>query len=200
PDGHRDPSYLADLAAEQHVSTMHFVPSMLSVFASDLLSGNVSDPAVSERGGVRAVSLPSLRLLFASGEALPASTAARTRDALPGAALHNLYGPTEAAVDVTHHEVGPTDTADVPIGAPVWNTRLHVLDSQLRPVPVGVTGELYLAGVQLARGYVARPDLTADRFVAEPGGSEGSRMYRTGDLVRRRQDGSLTYVGRSDFQ
>ncbi|OZC99400.1 hypothetical protein CH275_22590 [Rhodococcus sp. 06-235-1A] len=200
PDGHRDPSYLADLAAEQRVSTMHFVPSMLSVFAADLLSGNVSDPAVSERGGVRAVSLPSLRLLFASGEALPASTAARTRDALPGAALHNLYGPTEAAVDVTHHEVGPTDTADVPIGAPVWNTRLHVLDAQLRPVPVGVTGELYLAGVQLARGYVARPDLTADRFVAEPGGSDGSRMYRTGDLVRRRQDGSLTYVGRSDFQ
>ncbi|MDJ0363477.1 amino acid adenylation domain-containing protein, partial [Rhodococcus sp. H29-C3] len=188
PDGHRDPNYLARLIADESVTTMHFVPSMLAVFVSEL-----------EARGTR---LPSLRMIFASGEALPAATAQRVFSALPHISLHNLYGPTEAAVDVTFHEVRP-DESVIPIGAPVWNTRVFVLDRRLSPVPVGVEGELYLAGVQLARGYVGRPDLTADRFVAHPvpeARVRGERLYRTGDVVRWNARGELDYVGRSDFQ
>ncbi|WP_430333760.1 non-ribosomal peptide synthase/polyketide synthase [Rhodococcus sp. ACT016] len=183
PDGHRDPSYLARVMVEQSVTTAHFVPSMLAVF--------VAEPA--------AARVDSLRLVFASGEALPAQTAERLR-AIAGARLHNLYGPTEAAVDVTFHEVTSADTASVPIGAPVWNTQVFVLDGRLHPVPAGVPGELYLAGVQLARGYVGRSDLTADRFVANPFGGPGERMYRTGDLVTWNGSGELEYIGRTDFQ
>ncbi|MBO0855806.1 MAG: amino acid adenylation domain-containing protein, partial [Nocardia sp.] len=184
PDGHRDPAYLADLIAAQGVTVMHFVPSMLAAFVATLAVEN----------GTRARSL-GLRNIFASGEALPASTAHRLRE-LTGARLHNLYGPTEAAVDVTYHEVIDADVESVPIGRPVFNTRVYVLDSRLRPVPVGVAGELYLAGDQLARGYVARADLTADRFVADPFDT-GRRMYRTGDLVVWTVDGELDYLGRT---
>ncbi|WP_241485165.1 condensation domain-containing protein, partial [Nocardiopsis potens] len=157
--------------------------------------------------------LPPLRRVFASGEALGADAAGRFAEVLPGVGLHNLYGPTEAAVDVTCFdalggtgEAASSETgASVPIGLPVWNTRVHVLDASLRPVPPGVPGELYLAGVQLARGYVGRPDLSADRFVACPFGSPGERMYRTGDLVRRRPGrdglpGPIEFLGRTDFQ
>ncbi|MGM7649073.1 amino acid adenylation domain-containing protein, partial [Nocardia sp. JW2] len=185
PDGHRDPAYLAELIAAESVTTAHFVPSMMSVFVAEL----AEDDGRAD----------SLRLVFASGEALPAPTAQRMR-ALTGAAVHNLYGPTEAAVDVTFHEVTDADTTSVPIGAPVFNTQVYVLDSRLHPVPVGVAGELYLAGVQLARGYVNRPDLTADRFVADPFGTDGARMYRTGDLVTWTEQGELEYLGRTDFQ
>ncbi|OQS16456.1 non-ribosomal peptide synthetase, partial [Nocardia donostiensis] len=188
PDGHRDPVYLAQLIAEQGITTVHFVPSMLSVFVSTL--GNGDAPGVPA---------PRLRQVFASGEALPAPTAARLRE-LTGARLHNLYGPTEAAVDVTYHEVTGADTVSVPIGRPVWNTRVYVLDARLHPVAPGVAGELYLAGDQLAVGYLGRPDLTADRFVADPFGAAGNRMYRTGDLVRWTATGELDYLGRTDFQ
>ncbi|MFI6367290.1 amino acid adenylation domain-containing protein [Nocardia sp. NPDC050630] len=181
-DGHRDPTYLRTVIAEYGVTTAHFVPSMLEVFL-----------AQPEFDGC-----PTLRTVFASGEALSAALAQRLR-ALTGVRLHNLYGPTEAAVDVTFHEVTDTDTLSVPIGAPVFNTRLSVLDSRLRPVPVGAAGELYLSGVQLARGYIGRPGLTAERFVADPSGS-ATRMYRTGDLVRWTTHGELEYLGRTDFQ
>nr|WP_243654735.1 non-ribosomal peptide synthase/polyketide synthase [Nocardia alba] len=193
PDGHRDPAYLAEIIATEGVTTAHFVPSMMSVFVAELAEST----AVALADGPQVAS--SLRLVFASGEALPAPTAQRMR-ALTGAALHNLYGPTEAAVDVTFHEVTDADTTSVPIGAPVFNTQVYVLDSRLHPTPVGVPGELYLAGVQLARGYVNRPDLTADRFVADPFGTDGARMYRTGDLVAWTADGELEYLGRTDFQ
>ncbi|MCA1006190.1 non-ribosomal peptide synthase/polyketide synthase [Rhodococcus hoagii] len=183
PDGHRDPAYLARVMVEQSVTTAHFVPSMLAVFVAEAAAQDVT----------------TLRNVFASGEALPASTAERFRE-ISGAALHNLYGPTEAAVDVTFHEVTAADEASVPIGAPVWNTQVFVLDGRLNPVPVGVPGELYLAGVQLARGYVGRSDLTADRFVANPFSDGGERMYRTGDLVTWTSDGELEYIGRTDFQ
>ncbi|WP_067861092.1 non-ribosomal peptide synthetase [Nocardia shimofusensis] len=189
PDGHRDPVYLARLIAEHRVTTVHFVPSMLAVFVATL----------AEHGEELRAGVASLRQVFASGEALPAATAQRLRE-LTGARLHNLYGPTEAAVDVTFHEVVDADVTSVPIGRPVWNTSVFVLDSRLRPVAPGVMGELYLAGDQLAVGYLSRPDLTADRFVADPFGPAGSRMYRTGDLVSWTRDGELNYLGRSDFQ
>ncbi|MEC3919457.1 non-ribosomal peptide synthase/polyketide synthase [Nocardia sp. CDC160] len=188
PDGHRDPAYLRAIIAEYGVTTAHFVPSMLDAFVSEL-----------EPAEIAGAELDSLRRVFASGEALPGPTAQRLR-ALTGASLHNLYGPTEAAVDVTFHEVTAADTVAVPIGAPVFNTRLYVLDARLRPVPVGTPGELYLSGVQLARGYVARPGLTAERFVADPFGAPGDAMYRTGDLVSWTDNGELEYLGRTDFQ
>ncbi len=183
PDGHRDPGYLSALIADRGVTTAHFVPSMLAEFVAAATAGQCA----------------SLRQVFCSGEALAPTTAeAFTR--LSSAGLFNLYGPTEAAVDVSAAEFTPDMTVTVPIGAPVWNTQLYVLDGRLHPVPVGVHGELYLAGVQLARGYLGRSDLTADRFVADPYGPSGTRMYRTGDVVRWRADGLLDYVGRRDFQ
>ncbi|MFM9570789.1 amino acid adenylation domain-containing protein [Streptomyces turgidiscabies] len=187
PDGHRDPAYLAGLIREQGVTTLHFVPSMLEAFLqSDEIT---ADPAWAA----------SLRNVFSSGEALPGAAAAHWHQ-LTGVPLHNLYGPTEAAVDVTYHAYDGAPGATVPIGRPVWNTGLRVLDSCLRAVPEGVPGELYLTGVQLARGYHARPGLTAERFVADPYGEPGTRMYRTGDLVRRRADGVIEYLGRTDRQ
>ncbi|MFI1916417.1 amino acid adenylation domain-containing protein [Nocardia sp. NPDC020380] len=188
PDGHRDPGYLARIIAEKGVTTAHFVPSMLSVFLTD----------TDVRG------CTGLKRVFCSGEALPAATVTEFHAALGAGAdapqLHNLYGPTEAAVDVTAWHCQP-GAADVPIGVPIWNTRTYVLDARLRPVAPGVVGELYLAGVQLARGYLGRPALTGDRFVANPF-TPGTRMYRTGDLVRWRagRSGVLEYLGRSDFQ
>jgi amino acid adenylation domain-containing protein/non-ribosomal peptide synthase protein (TIGR01720 family) len=183
PGGHRDPAYLVDVIVGNGVTTVHFVPSMLAVFTAE--------PAVA-----RCV---SVRRVFASGEALSASVASRMRGLVPGVRVHNLYGPTEASVDVTFHEVTDADVVGVPIGVPVWNTQVFVLDGWLRPVPVGVVGELYVGGVQLARGYRGRVDLTADRFVANPFGC-GSRLYRTGDRVRWLSGGELEYVGRVDFQ
>ncbi|WP_409495449.1 non-ribosomal peptide synthase/polyketide synthase [Amycolatopsis sp. cmx-11-12] len=184
PDGHRDPAYLARVIREREITTLHFVPSMLTAFLA-------SDEVTRDLG--------SLRQVFSSGEALTGEIATRWRS-LTGVPLHNLYGPTEAAVDVTFFDTRGSEGASVPIGRPVWNTRLHVLDGCLRPVPDGVAGELYLAGVQLARGYHGRPGLTAERFVADQFGEPGQRLYRTGDLVRRRADGELEYLGRTDRQ
>ncbi|WP_430333762.1 non-ribosomal peptide synthase/polyketide synthase [Rhodococcus sp. ACT016] len=189
PDGHRDPVYVANKIAEHAVTVTDFVPSMLTVFVANAPAG----------------SCDSLRDVFVIGEALPPETAADFRK-LCGAGLYNLYGPTEAAVSVTYYESGPQDTTTVPIGVAEWNTRAYVLDHRLRPAPIGRPGELYLAGDQLARGYVGRPDITSDRFVANPFGGidgigvAGERMYRTGDLVRWRTDGTLDYIGRTDFQ
>ncbi|MER0242572.1 amino acid adenylation domain-containing protein, partial [Streptomyces sp. HSW2009] len=187
PDGeHRDPALVAAAIGRHRVTVVHFVPAMLAAFTAHLTDAGTAPD--------------TLRLVFASGEALPAAVAETTRRALPGARLHNLYGPTEAAVDVTAWPTGPTDGAAVPIGRPVWNTRALVLDAWLRPTPPGVVGELYLGGVQLAHGYLNRAALTAERFVADPYGPPGTRLYRTGDLVRRRADGALVFVGRADGQ
>ncbi|MEU7630994.1 non-ribosomal peptide synthase/polyketide synthase [Nocardia sp. NPDC049220] len=184
PDGHRDPAYLNELMARESVTTLHAVPSMLEA----LIAGVDNDTPPS-----------ALRRVLAIGEALPAETAKRFQIANPKAALFNLYGPTEAAVSVTSHPVSEADRASVPIGAPAWNSRVYVLDARLHPVPVGVAGELYLAGTQLARGYLNRADLTADRFVADPF-EPGRRLYRTGDLVAWNRHGELEYRGRTDFQ
>ncbi|MBC3990788.1 amino acid adenylation domain-containing protein [Streptomyces sp. AC563] len=188
PGGHRDPVYLARVIQEQSITTAHFVPPMLDVF--------LAEPD--------AARCRSLRRVFCSGEALSRETAERFHAELPQARLHNLYGPTEAAVDVTYHPVEPGESGPVPIGRPVAGTRLYVLDEGLRPCPPGAPGELYLAGVQLARGYHRRPALTAGRFVADPYahlyGVPGERMYRTGDLARWRADGAVEYLGRTDHQ
>ncbi|MFB7358222.1 amino acid adenylation domain-containing protein [Streptomyces gardneri] len=197
PDGHRDPVYLARLIHDRSVTTAHFVPSMLAAFTRVMeATADVPDWAA------------SLRRVFCSGEALTGADARRWRDLTSRTSgdgrgpvpLHNLYGPTEAAVDVTYFPYEGGDEPAVPIGRPVWNTRLHVLDPFLRQVPDAVPGELYLAGVQLARAYHDRPGLTAERFVADPFGAPGDRMYRTGDLVRRRADGAVEYLGRTDRQ
>ncbi|XVQ85648.1 amino acid adenylation domain-containing protein [Microbispora siamensis] len=184
PDGHRDPEYLAQLIRAEGVTTVHFVPPMLEAF--------VRTPG--------AAGCTSLRRVFCGGEALPEDLHRAFRDLL-GIPLHHLYGPTEATIDVTAwdggREIGP---GNAPIGFPVWNTRVYVLDHALRPVPPGVVGELYLAGVQLARGYLNRPGLTADRFVASPFGPPGSVMYRSGDLAAWNPDGSVRFAGRADHQ
>ncbi len=191
PEGHRDPAYIADVIAAQAVTTLHFVPSMLGAFLT-----HVEDDAAA-RAGVRV-----LRRVVCSGEALGADLVQRFRAAMADTTgLYNLYGPTEASVDVTCWDcAAPAGAGGVPIGAPVWNTRLYVLDAALRPVPPGAVGELYLAGVQLAHGYLGRPGLTAERFVADPFGPPGTRMYRTGDLAAWRADGNLDFLGRVDHQ
>ncbi|WP_327285881.1 non-ribosomal peptide synthetase [Streptomyces sp. NBC_01205] len=184
PEGHRDPAYLAGLICRERVTTVHFVPSMLQAFLAEPTAAHCT----------------VLRRVICSGEELPAGVARRFSRLLD-AALHNLYGPTEASVDVTAWPYAlDTDRTAVPIGRPVWNTTLHVLDDRLRPVAPGVSGELYLGGVQLARGYLGRPDLTSQRFVADPHGPAGARLYRTGDVVRRRPDGAVEYLGRADGQ
>ena len=183
PGGERDPGYLVELIASHGVTLTDFVPSVLQVVLS----------------AARTEQMTSLRDVFVIGEALPPSTVAGFT-ALSGARLHNLYGPTETAVSVTYRPASVHDRTTVPIGVAQWNTRTHVLDARLHLVPDGVVGELYVTGTPLARGYLRRADLTAERFVADPYGPPGARMYRTGDLVRRRGDGVLEYLGRSDFQ
>ncbi|MFF8646099.1 amino acid adenylation domain-containing protein, partial [Streptomyces sp. NPDC015345] len=184
PGGHREPAYLSGLIQSAGITTVHFVPSMLDAF--------LREPT--------AAACTGLKRVLCSGEALSAATEELFHRTL-GAELHNLYGPTEAAVDVTywHCEDDGLDRP-APIGKPVANTRVFVLDAFLRPVPVGVAGELYVAGVQVARGYWGRGALTAERFVACPFGGVGERMYRTGDVVRWRRDGVLEFVGRVDDQ
>jgi acyl-coenzyme A synthetase/AMP-(fatty) acid ligase len=147
-------------------------------------------------------SMPRHRLarVICSGEALTSALTQRFHERLPGVELYNLYGPTEAAVEVTSWHCAPgVDETIVPIGYPVANTRIYVLDERMEPVPVGVAGELHIGGVQVARGYLNRPELTAERFVASPF-VEGDRLYKTGDLARYRADGAIEYLGRNDFQ
>jgi len=185
PGLHRDPDALASAIQAQEVTIVHFVPSMLAAF--------LESPA--------AAGCTSLRRVLASGEALTAPQVARFRTIFPGVALHNLYGPTEAAIDVTAWRCGLADTHTAPpIGRPIDNLRLYVLDPVLTPLSPGLPGELWIAGAGLARGYSRQPGLTAERFLADPFGPPGERMYRTGDLGMWRADGSLDYLGRVDQQ
>ncbi|QIB34853.1 non-ribosomal peptide synthetase [Ancylobacter pratisalsi] len=197
PDAHRDPVALARLIVDEGVTTAHFVPSMLAAF---LAEPSVAEPSVAEASVAKPpVKGFGLTRVFCSGEELPAELRARFHRTL-AAELHNLYGPTEAAVDVSYWPAGPDDhSRPVPIGFPVWNTRLYVLDDRGRPQPPNVPGHLFLAGVQLARGYLGRPDLTRERFVPDPF-VPGERMYLTGDLALWRTDGAVVFLGRSDHQ
>ncbi|WP_438272532.1 non-ribosomal peptide synthase/polyketide synthase [Streptomyces bobili] len=192
PGGHRDPVYVGELMRREGVTTVHFVPSMLEAF--------VAEPAAVAGLAGSAVAGGGLRRVVCSGEALPVGVAERFFELFGGVELHNLYGPTEVSVDVTSWECVPGWAGVVPIGVPVANTRVYVLDEWLRPVPPGVVGELYVAGVQLARGYVGRAGLTGERFVACPFGGVGERMYRTGDRVRWTAEGQLVFAGRVDDQ
>lgn len=185
PGGHRDTAYLASVIAANEVTTLHFVPSMLQLF--------VEEPTV----GI----CTSVKRVICSGEALPRSLQDRLFEVLD-TELHNLYGPTEAAVDVTWWACDPTSPlSTVPIGYPIANTEVHVLDPHLRRVPVGVQGELHIGGVQLARGYHNRQELTAEKFIPDPFSTDPeARLYKTGDLVRHRPDGAVEFLGRIDHQ
>ncbi|BCJ28479.1 hypothetical protein Asera_25870 [Actinocatenispora sera] len=223
PGGHRDPAYLSELVDRAGVTTAHFVPSMLGPFLDALSAdaGPEAPPALTAPGGLPARAAPgglpvgagervptvrpghTLRRIVTSGEELPVALARRCVAMLP-AALHNLYGPTEAAVDVTAWHCAPdalADLAAVPLGTPIDNVAVYVLDEQLRPVPPGTVGEICLGGVAPAIGYLHRPAATAASFVPDPYGPPGSRLYRTGDLGRWRPDGGvLEFRGRRDGQ
>ncbi|WP_292436312.1 non-ribosomal peptide synthetase [Methylobacter sp.] len=184
PDQHKDSPALVDIIRREGITTIHFVPSMLHAF--------IETPGVEN--------CTSLKRVICSGEALSADLVTRFQQKLP-AELHNLYGPTEASVDVSYWTCLPSciETA-IPIGRPIANIGLYILDRHLNPVPVGTPGELHIAGIGLGRCYLNRPDLTADKFIPNPFGPAGDRLYKTGDLVRYRFDGNIDYLGRIDHQ
>lgn len=184
--GHKDPAYLVEVIRREEVTTLHFVSSMLQAF--------LEYEEARQCTGVKRV--------ICSGEALSAPLARRFHECLPGAELHNLYGPTEAAVDVTAWACVPGALGmSVPIGRPIANTRIYILDEHGQTVPIGVAGEIYIGGVQVGRGYLNRPELTAERFVCDSFSTDqGARMYRTGDVGRWLADGTIEYLGRNDHQ
>ena len=186
PAGHQDPSYLMRLIEQKGVTTLHFVPSMLQAFLEEYEGGRC----------------PSIRHIICSGEELGAALQNRCLARLPQARLSNLYGPTECAVDVTAWDCARDETGSrVPIGRPIANTRIYILDEHGQPAGSGMAGEIYIAGVQVGRGYLNRPELTAERFLADPFSPEpNARMYKTGDLGRWRADGAIEYLGRNDSQ
>jgi amino acid adenylation domain-containing protein len=185
PGGHRDSTYLVQLIKSQQITRLHFVPSMLAVFLQD----------------AEVESCTTLRDVFCSGEALSYELQQRFFECT-GAALHNLYGPTEASIDVTAWECRrDSNRKVVPIGRPIANTQIYVLDRYLEPVPIGVVGEICVGGEGLARGYLNQPDLTAEKFIYHSfDGGPGQRLYRTGDLGRYLPDGNIEYLGRTDNQ
>ncbi|WP_033881668.1 amino acid adenylation domain-containing protein, partial [Pseudomonas aeruginosa] len=184
PGEHRDPARLVELVRQFGVTTLHFVPPLLQLF--------IDEPGVAACG--------SLRRLFSGGEALPAELRNRVLQRLPAVALHNRYGPTETAINVTHWQCRAEDGERSPIGRPLGNVVCRVLDAEFNLLPTGVAGELCIGGLGLARGYLGRPALSAERFVADPFSADGERLYRTGDRARWNADGVLEYLGRLDQQ
>jgi arthrofactin-type cyclic lipopeptide synthetase C len=182
PDGHKDVQYLERLIDKAQITTLHFVPSMLRAFL-DLAQAEYR----------------SVTRIFCSGEALDKRSVDEYARRFPNAVLHNLYGPTEAAIDVTAYDCSRLDQPFVPIGTPIDNIQLYVLDDANHPQPIGIAGELHIAGDGLARGYLNRPELTQEKFVANPFHA-GTRMYKTGDLARWMDDGNIQYLGRMDTQ
>lgn len=183
PGGHADPEYLQALVQVTSVTTVHFVPPMLERFLD----------FVPHEG------LPTLKWIICSGQALPLDLVKRCTQKLPGAGLWNLYGPTEAAIDVTFMDCQQiAGYRTVPIGKPISNIRIHILDASLQQVPIGHVGEIYISGVGVGLGYLNQEELTRDRFVQDP--FDGGTMYRTGDLGRYFNNGNIEYLGRQDQQ
>ncbi|MCF5358692.1 amino acid adenylation domain-containing protein, partial [Pseudomonas syringae] len=186
PGGHQDPHYLMEVIERRSISMLHFVPSMLQAFVNQTPAGRCS----------------TLKRVLCSGEALPHALLLQGQAHFPKSELHNLYGPTEAAIDVTAwHYVAEQDIGIVPIGRPIANTQIYLLDAHGQPVPIGVSGEIHIGGIGVARGYLNRPELTAERFLEDPFSTEpAARMYRSGDLGRWLADGNIEYLGRNDDQ
>ncbi|WP_413791435.1 amino acid adenylation domain-containing protein [Pseudomonas sp. N4] len=186
PGGHQEPDYLARVMREASITMLHFVPSMLDLFLEHRDSQD----------------FPALRRVLCSGEALPRALQRRFERQLAGVELHNLYGPTEAAIDVTAWHCRPSDPGEsVPIGKPIANIQMHVLDARGEPQPLGIAGEIHIGGIGVARGYLNQPELSAERFIADPFSREpDARLYKTGDLGRWLANGALEYLGRNDFQ
>lgn len=185
PERHKESAYLVDLIKKQRVTCLHFVPSMLQLFLHEDLTG-----------------CDSLTLIICSGEALTVEQCRRLQT-LPGVSAHNLYGPTEAAVDVTYWDCARwhDQYLSVPIGRPIANTQIYILNEKLHPAPIGVSGELYIGGLNLAEGYLNKPELTAKQFIPNPFAKDAhARLYKTGDLARFRSDGNIEYIGRIDSQ
>ena len=185
PELHRDSHALVDLIQQKNITVLHFVPPMLDAL--------LEVPEV--------INSTCLRLIICSGETLTPATVKRCHELLPNAALHNLYGPTEAAIDVTAWEC--SDSPQVPIGNPIANTAIHLLDRDLNEVPIGEEGELFIGGDGLARGYLGRPDLTAQHFIPNPFRRDDTAseiLYRSGDRARYRTDGAIEFIGRNDDQ
>jgi len=184
PGGHQDSRYLVQLIAQQEITTLHFVPSMLQVF--------LEEPRLDQ--------CHSLKRVICSGEALPRELQDSFFARLD-AQLHNLYGPTEAAIDVTYWACDRASSLQtVPIGRAIANTQIYLLDRHLQPVAIGIPGELHIGGVGLARGYLNRPQLTAQKFIPNPFSHEEARLYKTGDLARYLPDGNIEFLGRLDYQ
>ncbi|HVF90480.1 MAG TPA: amino acid adenylation domain-containing protein, partial [Blastocatellia bacterium] len=189
PGGHQDASYLVDLIKREKITLMHFVPSMLEVF--------LSEPRLDEMGELDGID--SLRQVVCSGEALTRELVKKFHNQL-GCELDNLYGPTECAVEVTARRCERGEEGAVPIGRPIANTRIYVLDKNKRMVPTGVSGELHIGGLPVGRGYLGGEDKTAESFIPDPFGEAGSRMYATGDEARYVEGGEIEYLGRLDHQ
>jgi amino acid adenylation domain-containing protein/non-ribosomal peptide synthase protein (TIGR01720 family) len=184
PGAHREPKRLIEAVMAHDVTTLHFVPQMLAQF--------VAEPD--------AARCTSLKRLFSGGEALPVQLMQQVYAAFPTIRFDNRYGPTETLINASFWNCADFSGTRVPIGYPIPETVLRILDADLNPVDEGTVGELHIGGVGLARGYLGRAGLTAERFIADPFGPPGARLYRSGDLARWRHDGSIDYVGRADHQ
>lgn len=195
PLSHKDPNILCDLIKKSNITVLHFVPSMLDLFIRQFKSEHGYEQDCLSKGNSR---LPSLRMIFCSGEALSLELVRRACASL-SANLVNLYGPTEAAIDVTHWAVSSSrleDLFDIPLGSPIWNTKIHVLDEFYNQLPIGFPGELCIEGAGLAFGYSNNSRLTEEKFVEY----NGVRVYRTGDIAKWDHSGNIHYIGRVDNQ